>query len=87
MADGLTSQGFSADWRRGKEVDGEDGHEGFEGMAEACLHGDEVIRQGNEQEGPCEEDCSGNALPECEREAEKAGKADEEVVGFAGELR
>ncbi len=40
--------------------------------------------RGTSSEGPGEEDGSGDAVFECECEAEKAGEADEEVVGFAG---
>ena len=63
-----------------EEVDGEDGHDGFEGAAETGLNGDEIIGKRKEREGPGEEDGCGDAALEGEGQAEDGGQGDEAVV-------
>jgi hypothetical protein len=50
-----------------EEVDGEDGDERLERVAEAGVHGDDVLGDGEQQEGPGEESGGGNAMAQCER--------------------
>ena len=50
-----------------EEIDREDGHDRFEGVAEAGLNRDEVVREGKQSEGPSEKDRSRDALLQCER--------------------
>ena len=63
-----------------EEIDREDGHDGFEGAAEARLHGDEVVGEGKQREGPGKQNSARNVSPEGQDEAENAGKRDEAVV-------
>src|SRR5580704_5590623 len=63
-----------------EEKDCEDRHDGFERVAEAGLDRDEVVGEGQQGEGPREEDGSGDALLQCKREAEESGEADEAIV-------
>ena len=70
-----------------EEEDCEDRHQGFERVAEAGLHGDEVVGERKQREGPREEDRSRDALLQREREAEKTGEAEKAVVQTRGRLR
>ena len=50
-----------------EEVDGEDGDERLERVAEAGMHGDDVVGDGEQQEGAGEESGGGNAMAQRER--------------------
>src|SRR5580693_3640879 len=55
-------------------------------MAEARLHRDEVIDEGKKSEGPCEQNCTGDALFERQCEAKESCQAEEAVVEDAERL-
>jgi len=48
--------------RAAEEIDGEHADEGFEGVAEAGLDGDRVVKDGVDREGPEEEPGGGDSV-------------------------